>query len=94
MNAVIIFDVSDRRVEIIESMKNLGYSITWINPGTNILYNLPSNVVWKPNAELNTALNELKNVISILHRADSPIELLRCIILNSTPWDGIGGTQL
>ncbi len=97
MNAVIIFDVSDNATAmVIQKMGTLGYYKNWVANG--VTYNLPSNIIWKPNTEHQLAYNQLVQVIAQINSANSnpglrpiahmqpPIRLLRCLILNSVPW--------
>lgn len=90
MNAVIIFDVGDssRTPQIRERMRASGYFFTWIveSDNTRTLYNLPANMLWKPNCEGPQAISDLTNIVQSLGTT-----LDRCIVLNSTPWFGIVG---
>lgn len=54
MNAIIIFDVSTRMADVKEQMSLLGYFVRW--KADEVVYILPSSVVWKPNIELKAAL--------------------------------------
>jgi len=55
-------------------------------------YYLPHNIIWKPNTETERAMEDLNMAIASLNSQLSVnCELLRCIVLNSTPWSGITG---
>jgi hypothetical protein len=97
MNSVVIFDISAPSNQVIkEGMRARGYYFRWgREDDPNRLYNLPNNIVWKPNTEPAQALSDLNQVIAQVNvGSPNPIRLLRCIILNSTPWHGIEGEPL
>lgn len=100
MNSVIIFDVDAHQGNIREGLRARGYHITWsvidpANANNKKTYNLPSNTAWKPNIESAQAIQDLNDVINQLNISLSPsIRLLRCIVLNSTPWSGIIGEPI
>jgi len=86
-NAVLIFDVEpNENSSIVRQMAMLGYNNQWSS--NNVRYQLPSNTVWKPNTELQTAINDLNNSIAAINsgRAIGQIRLIRYLALNSTPW--------
>ena len=87
-NAVIIFDVEPNESSaVIRQMNTLGYLNQWSS--NNVRYQLPSNTVWKPNTELQTAVIDLNNSIAAINASRIPIlhiRLLRYLTLNSTPW--------
>jgi hypothetical protein len=101
MNAVIIFDLNDisNNHAVIQNMMNRGYLTKWVKQqGDADKYYLPSNMVWKPNTELDAAKVDLDSVIEILNlqphlppNQRTSISLSRCIVLSSTPWIGIPG---
>jgi len=87
MNAVVIFDVNNPK-QVRELMRAQGYATTWSSGEgeEKKIFNLPSNVVWKPNTELQKAYNDLVSIVAI-----SGNKLERCMVLNSTPWFGVVG---
>jgi len=100
MNAVVIFDVSLNTNSVKERMRAKGYYFSWMaevqGQTEKKEFHLPSNIVWKPNIEAQEALDDLKQVIQALNSNSTPtntIKLLRCIILNSTPWFGMVGEK-
>lgn len=100
MNSVITFDVTNNQEFLIrEQMRASGYFISWVSGegADKKTINLPHNVVWKPNTESSQALIDLKDAIDLINQnrgANNKIELLRCIILNSTPWRAIYGAPI
>jgi len=50
MNALLVFDISGRDADVKFALRGLGYYSSWSAAG--IIYNLPKNVMWKPNIEL------------------------------------------
>lgn len=97
MNSVIIFDVSDDATKSVrEGMRAKGYYFSWgTQENLNMQFNLPFNVVWKPNTESQDALNDLESVISQINTASGKtIKLERCVVLNSTPWRAIVGEKV
>lgn len=98
MNSVIIFDVPNAASSRVrERMRAEGYYTSWSvtnADGQRKIYSLPSNTVWKPNTESDKALNDIKRIVEQVKLEVPGTELLRCIVLNSTPWNGIVGTPL
>lgn len=97
MNVVVIYDVSSNPAEIKAEMINRGYFSAWYVVGAipQITYNLPHNVVWKKDIEMNAALLELQSIISNMNQTKNlNIVLQRCIIVPSTPWGGIPGIAI
>lgn len=97
MNAVIIFEVSGNDQLLVKSrMLQAGYHSTWKSGG--ISFNIPSNIVWRPDKDLQQALNDLTNTISVINSERgstlNPIQLLRCLVLSAIPWMGIEGTPI
>ena len=100
MNSVVIFDISDNnRTEAVRQlMVSKGYYLTWTNADgatTRTVY-LPHNIVWKPNTESLQAIEDLKQAVATINAGvmGNPIQLLRCVVLNSTPWQAIWGNAL
>ena len=95
MNAVIIFDVSNNANDhVVISMKQKGYFATWNSNNNTNLFNLPHNVVWRPNTEFNQALSDLNQAILEVNSTPfgkQQIQLQRCLVLNATPWFAIPG---
>jgi hypothetical protein len=95
MNSVVIFDISDNnRVEAVRQlMVSKGYYLTWKSPVDRTVY-LPHNIVWKPNTETKQAIEDLKQAVSTINvgATGTQIQLLRCVVLNSTPWQAIWGS--
>lgn len=89
MNSVIIFDVSSFREEVIRMMHAKGYYKDW--NASEKRYFLPENIVWKPNTESQQAMNDLESVIEQINSYGKKCELLRCVVLNSSPWKAIVG---
>jgi|GEM_PF-1853960 len=99
MNSVIIFDVSNNQESLVrEQIRATGYYVSWVSGegAEKKTINLPHNVVWKPNTETAQALSDIQQAISLINqrRGADQISLLRCIILNSTPWRAIYGTPI
>jgi hypothetical protein len=65
MNAVIIFDVNNSHDKVVQHMMRMGYHRTWMS--AEKLFNLPHNMLWKPNTEIQTAKQDLQNVIAFLN---------------------------
>ena len=89
-NAVIIFDVEPvgESATIIKQMNSLSYSNFWNSNG--VRYQLPTNTVWKPNTELQTAVTDLINSSAAINNTRTPltrIRYIRHLVLNSTPWN-------
>lgn len=98
MNAVVIFDVDKEQDVVIQKLIAMGYHKSWAvlnsNNTPNKVYNLPHNVVWKPNIESKDAMSDLEFAIDQINvNKVRGIVLLRCVILNSTPWLGIEGVK-
>jgi hypothetical protein len=94
MNSVIIYEVSENPEIVKRDLLSQGYFDSWYVPTepNHQSYYLPYNTVWKPNVEINIALTELNRILENINRTRiSPIRLIRCIILPSTPWGGIHG---
>jgi hypothetical protein len=99
MNSVVIFDVSENQEATVRQlMAAKGYYLNWTSgegADKKMVY-LPHNVVWKPNTESQQAVDDIKQVIQTLNgnRATNPVSLLRCVVLNSTPWKAIFGVSV
>ncbi len=100
MNSVITFDVSSNLENLVrEQMRATGYYIAWDStstPDKKTIY-LPHNMVWKPNTESQQALSDIQQAIAIINQrraAGDQIRLLRCVILNSTPWRAVYGEPI
>ena len=89
MQALIIFDVNQGENAIKTEMIRLGYFTRWV--WNDITYNLPHNVVWKPEMELKIAQENLNRVIDQLNTTPTfsvnRITLLRCLVVSSTTWE-------
>ncbi|GAC1302788.1 MAG: hypothetical protein NVSMB24_07900 [Mucilaginibacter sp.] len=99
MNAVIIFDVSDNNEAAVRNlMRTFGYYLNWSTGEgeEKKTINLPHNIVWKPNTESQQGLDDINRIIELLNsnRQGNPITLLRCVVLNSSPWKAIDGTPV
>jgi len=94
MNSFIVFDVDKRLAEVKAGLRKLGYFDSWKAANSDPkIYHLPHNAVWKRDTELSKAKTDLFNVIISLNTiAADPINILRCIVVPVTPWDGIEGT--
>jgi hypothetical protein len=99
MNAVIVFDLSEPSAtsKVVERLKAIGYHSYWmagaIEPKKR--YNLPHNMVWKQNAEMQQAKTDLERTVEEYRSlTQSQVRVTRCIILNSTPWGGIEGDSI
>jgi len=92
MNSVIIFDVTNNATAlVVEKMITKGYYKNWKNE--NKIVNLPHNIVWKPNTESTLAVQDIKEAVEIVN-STIPCKLLRCVVLNSTPWRAMFGTPI
>lgn len=101
MNSVIVFDIThpERIHEIKNEMMNLGYYVVWnsINSdGSRTTYNLPHNMIWRQETDGSRAIADLQAVITSINNRSTrpPFQLLRCIVLNSTPWFGVVGSPV
>ena len=98
MNCVIIFDVSNNQTsQTRERMRAMGYYTAWVansaSPNKRTI-NLPHNTVWRPNIEPSQALSDINVIVSQLNQNLPGTTLLRCIVLNSTPWFAIDGISI
>lgn len=93
MNSVIVFDSTSpiNTQKIRNAMLARGYYNSWSVPINNVptIYRLPHNMVWKPNTESKSAIEDLSLVSGSLG-----LIVERCIVLNSTPWNGIPGKDV
>ena len=98
MNAVITFDLSEPEVvEIVrQRLRVKGYNVFWSVTTNNVTtpYSLPHNMIWKQNVDLLVAKNDLIAEVEFLQTSRPNLRLLRCIVLNSTPWSGINGVPV
>ena len=94
MNAIIIYEISARKDEVKTQMVTLGYYARW--SANEIIYNLPSQAIWKPNIDLKAALSEFQGVIKRLNAIPNAniITIERCIVLSVNPWEGMVGNPL
>ena len=94
MNPFIVFEINiPSEMQIVKNaLTPLGYYSAWNSNGQR--YEFPSNCMWKVNAELQSALDDLQNVINNLNqtRGTNPIQLLKCVVLSNTPWVSIPTT--
>ena len=93
-NAVVIFDVSANEYEnVVAEMRKVGYFSWWSSD--NISYLLPHNTVWKKDTEFDAAITDLKNSITRINltRGANKIQLIRYLVLNSTPWKATPTTE-
>lgn len=103
MNAVIILDISDstQMQNLRQAFRSNGYYLTWFTPDTSSQNNskrevyLPHNIIWRPDIELQQAIDDVNRIISQYNvNNPRPITLLRCVVLNSTPWKAIWGNPV
>jgi hypothetical protein len=75
-------------------MTQKGYYKNWVSNTKQV--NLPQNVIWKPETEFNQALADVNQAIFQFNSTPNvaQIKLLRCLVLNSTPWQAIFGEPL
>lgn len=94
MNVLIIYNVNindDLKKRLKEELKKIGYFDSWVFDNNTKKVFLPPNTLWKKDIEIGTPLNELKTVLGQL---DIPISnLLNCIVVPASPWNGIAGVQ-
>lgn len=95
MHPVIIFDVSHNMTEAVAAQMSLKkYYRVWESNGKR--YVLPSNVLWKQDSSREEALADIRmcvNDIKTTYVGAGQVKLLRCIVLNCTPWGGIAGVE-
>lgn len=88
MNAVAIFDVPIAQTQPLrDRLKLMGYYDSWLANG--VTYYLPNNSLWKPNCELKQAKSEIESLTASLN-----FQLIRCVVLSVTPWEGIVGSPV
>jgi len=94
MNAFIIFDLNNPAEQplVVQELARVGYTQSWSANGRN--HFLPLNCVWKPNTELNSAYQDLANVVTRINAARTigvmaPIRIERCVVLSANPWVAI-----
>jgi hypothetical protein len=92
MNPVAVIELNDNthlEKVVKEMVDRRGYFTKWTNRETVLL--LPFNCVWKtPVPDLRETLADLRTSIQIVNREFGlSLELAKCVILNSSPWDGL-----
>jgi hypothetical protein len=73
-------------------MTGKGYWTAWTT--NNIAYDLPQNCLWKPNSTQELAMSDLTASVAIVNTSrDTPLTIIRCIVLQNQPWIGLPRVQ-
>jgi hypothetical protein len=96
MNVLIVYNIKasiELKKSIVEELKKIGYYDSWFsdNNSTRKKLFLPPNTLWKKDTEIKVPLQELNTILRKLDIPES--DLLNCIIVPASPWNGISGKQ-